>query len=78
MPHHIFLGDATLRSGSGDLAKVEIVLFGDAPHQRRGALRLRHLRCGHLNGLAAVTGRAPSEASVTERSAGLKALAERK
>jgi len=59
---HIFLGDAALQAGTGDLTEVELIFLGDAPHQRRGAnslaghlrplqwgqLRLRRGRCGEL------------------------------
>ena len=44
---HIFLGDAALRAGAGDLAEVEVVLLGDAAHQRRGAL---HSPCAASTG----------------------------
>ena len=39
MAQHVFLGDAALRAGAGDLAEVEVVVFGDAPtsgEERRG------------------------------------------
>ena len=40
----VFLGDAATGAGAGDLAQVEIVVFGDLADQRRGADMLGRMR----------------------------------
>ena len=46
MAENVVLGDAAVGAGAGDLAEVELVLFGDAADERRGAKGAAGVGCG--------------------------------